>query len=226
MSLCLVPISYANGQVANKEYLTKHFTVFAPKEKDMSDLLDSLEEKYTKVASDLDCFLDDSVKVEIYTKTEEFRKASGDPSLPNWVSGFITKENTIKVLDINFDFQRLKTLITHELTHLITRKINPGYIPRILWEGIATYEADQDLEEKIKDIDKFPSLEELFSLKPSQHLYSLAYSFVKFLIENNGYSKIVELLKVNYEKNEFNFNSIEKDYTLWNEYLKSIIFVK
>lgn len=40
---------------------------------------------------------------------------------------------------------------------------------------------------------------------------------MEFIIENYGYSKIIELLNVNYQNNEFEFDSIEDICETWAE---------
>ena len=45
--------------------------------------------------------------------------------------------------------------------------------------------------------------------------YELAYSFTEFIVKNYGYDKMIELLKVDYQNNEFNFEIIKDIYYEW-----------
>lgn len=200
---------------------TEHFEIFYPRseEKMISEILPKLEKNYETVLSHLGTKpLNKRIFVKIYPSLKEFHEAIGWTDAPNWISGRFAN-GVIEVAVPNSGIDRAITLITHEMTHIISKTLNPGFVPAILFEGIATYEAGQSyLKSELKDLEILPTVDELFSMhQGNKFLYPLSYSFVKFIIENGGYSKIIELLKVNYQKNEFEFDSIKDIYEAWTE---------
>lgn len=209
----------------SEEYISDHFLISYSKkdEKMLSEIINSIEENYSNVTSHLKCELDDKVKIKLYSDPEEFHKAINWPDAPDWVNGR-AKDGVIEILVREYDTKRAITLITHELTHIVTKKMNSGFIPAVIWEGIATYEANQSyLKDNLRSVNFLLSLEELFSSSIHKDLYPIAYSFIEFLIQNKGYEKVIELIKVNYEKNEFDFKSIKEDYNKWSCLLKQTV---
>lgn len=218
--------SFADNSVLEKvldqKCTTDHFNIIYSQkdEKIIHKVITDIENNYNSVTSHLKCELDDKVEVKLYSDVNQFHRAINWLDAPSWINGR-AKDGIIEVLIRDSDVQRAVTLITHELTHIVTRKINSGFIPLVIFEGIATYEANQDyLKDDLNSLNSLPTLEELFSSVHCKSLYSLAYSFIEFLVENKGYEKVIELIKIKYEKNEFSFENIKEDYNKWVNSLK------
>ncbi len=212
----------------NFKYQSEHFSICSSEDKkeEVLEIIPKLEEKYRIVASHLKNELTDLVEVKVYSNLDEFHKVIGWISAPDWVRGR-AKDGVIEVVLEDYETSsRAIELIIHETTHIITQNMNLDwkYIPPVLWEGIATYEAGQsNLKNNLHTLKEIPSIEELFSLRQNKNLYPLAYSFVEFLIQNFGYEKIIEILNINYKDNEFDFFFLQNEYSTWAALLRAEI---
>lgn len=204
---------------------TKHFKISYSnwENEKINSVANSLEKNYNSILAHLNLQnIDLNLNLNIYSSLKDFHDAIGWNDAPDWIRGRFQDE-LIEIVVENPDTERAVALITHEMTHIVTRYINSGFIPMVLFEGIATYEADQSyLKNQLKDLDSVISLEELFSINYSNKFsYPLAYSFTEFIIKNYGYEKILQLLKVNYQNNEFDLDSIKEIYFRWINTLPS-----
>lgn len=108
-----------------------------------------------------------------------------------------TKESSHK--DINNFYKTLN----HEYAHIAIRKYCGHNRPKWLNEGLACYLAKQE-----KSVPPKENLLKIFDYhqKSDSEIYGIGYFWVKFLIENFGKEKILELLKnINYKTGEKNF---------------------
>jgi len=214
--------------IGDFKHQSEHFSICSSEDRKevVLKIIPKLEEKYSLAASHLNKELTDLVEVKVYSNLDEFHKAIGWPSAPDWVRGR-AKGGLIEVVLEDYETSnRAIELIIHETTHIITQSMNSSwkYIPPILWEGIATYEAGQvNLKNNLHTLKEIPSIKELFKLRQNKSLYSLAYSFVEFLIQNFGYEKIIELLNIDYKNNECDFSFLRNEYDVWTEILRAEI---
>ncbi len=52
-------------------------------------------------------------------------------------------------------------------------------------------------------------------MKKEINKYAFACSFAEFIIKNYGYDKMIEFLKVDYQNNKFDFESVNEIYSKW-----------
>lgn len=96
-----------------------------------------------------------------------------------------TKESDHK--DIEHFWKTLK----HEYCHIYFKHITGNSIPKWLNEGLACYLAKQ--EKKVPSKDNLLKVFNYFR-KTDWQIYSIAYFWTKFLIENYGLKKLLELI--------------------------------
>lgn len=206
---------------------TEHFKIIYPKSEipKTEEVTRPLENNYERVTRDLGVTLDKKITVKLFKEKISLHKSIGCYGKNNleWITGAVN--NGIIKSTLELDTNHLKQVLVHEFTHIVTEKLNPDYIPFVLKEGIATYEAGQkNLKDKLIFIKSLPDdCGWIFKGQFSQDLsYSFAYSFTEFIIENFGYEKIIELLKVDYKHNKFDLSSVESIYKRWANNLLSI----
>lgn len=218
-----------DGFLEVSHFETEHFKLEYPKveEEKVKELTKELEKNYGRITTDLDVSLDKKTFVKLFKSKTAFQQSIGcyGASDVDWITG-VGGNNAIKVrMDIDFD--SLRQVIVHEFTHVATEAINSGHIPFVFMEGIATYEAGQkSLKESLKCVDHLPSDSEWLIKNniPGNLRYGFAYSFTEFIVKNYGYEKIRELLKINYQNNEFHFDNIKDIYSAWRQdFLNKII---
>lgn len=196
---------------------SEHFDITYPAgdESAAKNLADNLEESYIRISTNLQQEVNTRIPVILHVSLEDFHKAIGWDDAPEWVCGIARNGRIELALNARQDILQVAV---HELAHIITAEINSSFIPAVISEGVASYEAGQNQNDFIKTLDQYPSLDELFSLNStSENMYAFAYSFVAFIIENYGYKAIILLLKMNYQKNELDFHSMQEIYSSWIE---------
>lgn len=201
---------------------TEHFDVIYPKssKEQCEKALKELEESYDRVTGNLKVKVDKKTKIKLFKTKDDFHKAVGCygfPEYTNYVNG--TADNGFIKTHLELTPERIKEILVHEFTHISVENINNGHIPFVFNDGIATYEAGQSwLKNNLPNIDRLPE-EPDWLIKghfPKEiNKYAFAYSFAEFIIKNYGYDKMIEFLKVDYQNNKFNFESIKDIYSKW-----------
>lgn len=208
----------------DNETQTAHFKIYynSVDEDAILDIENYLEDNYKRVTTDLKQELDNKVYINIYPDLEALHKSIQldqglfwwTAKVPEWVVGN-TSTDTIKVVsplaDSGHTYDEILNVIVHELTHTVSFIINPNNKSFILSEGIAVYEAGQnltieELSDKFTDADLPNSIEEMFSwdtYHESSKLYAFGGSFVGFIVDNYGYDKFIEIYKKDYSNNQF-----------------------
>lgn len=124
---------------------SEHFKLFT-KNRDIilkDYALPSLESAYRKIGELFNYFPSDKIRVEIYSRSEEFNLASTLSQRDLEVSGAIgiCKFNRVMLLSpeaLAYGF-RWQDALTHEYTHLVIQRLSRGKCPLWLHEGIAKY---------------------------------------------------------------------------------------
>ena len=198
---------------------TEHFDVIYPKDskEQCEKALKELEESYNKVTGDLKVKVDKKTKIKLFKTKDDFHKSIGcyGTDYANWVNG--TGNDGFIKTHLELTPERMKEILVHEFTHIAVENINSGHIPFIFNDGIATYEANQTwLKGNLPNLTDIPETPDWLIKHPqNQAGYALAYSFTEFIIKNYGYDKMIEFLKVDYQNNKFNFESIKDIYSKW-----------
>lgn len=115
---------------------TKYFEIIYTwsKEKMISKIEPILEENYETVLFHLGGKpLNKRILIKVYPSLKEFHKAIGWVDTPDWISGRFAN-SVIEVAVPSLDIERAVTLITHEITHIITKSLNTGFVPAIIFE--------------------------------------------------------------------------------------------
>lgn len=212
---------------------SKHFRYISTKtdKEILSDLEENLESNYDRIANDLNVTLDKKINVTIYPNINEFHKATGYIDAEDWLVGFARDGEIFMVSPLNpgsiHNYESLMKVIVHEYTHILVEKINKN-TDIYLNEGIAVVEANQiDINTKVylketAALNKLPKLDEMKNnYSELEQPYLISGGFVDFIIENNGYAKVIDLIK--------NPDNIEKIIGLskeeiilkWREYILS-----
>lgn len=212
---------------------SKHFRYISTKtdKEILSDLEENLESNYDRIANDLNVTLDKKINVTIYPNINEFHKATGYIDAEDWLVGFARDGEIFMVSPLNpgsiHNYESLMKVIVHEYTHILVEKINKN-TDIYLNEGIAVVEANQiDINTKVylketASLNKLPKLDEMKNnYSELEQPYLISGGFVDFIIENNGYAKVIDLIK--------NPDNIEKIIGLskeeiilkWREYILS-----
>ena len=229
---------------------TAHFSIsYNESEKAaIEDLKSQLENNYDRITTDLKQPMDKPVNIKIYPDLDSFHFANKLKSGIFWWINIFKKEESwvvgntdlrgdiMMVSPLNpgengFTYDDILKVAVHEFTHAVSVKAgnNTGFIRSgfgmLINEGLAVYEAGQgsnyEKDEQFNSKVLEAVLQSIDDIKPdSTYRYYAGYSFVKYVVENYGYDKIVELLKKDYSGN--NYDNETKDlYNEWLEYLKA-----
>lgn len=186
---------------------SEHFKYISTKsDKDvLSNLEETLESNYDRIANDLNVTLDEKINVNIYPNINEFHKATGYIDAEDWLVGFARDGEIFMVSPLNpgsvHNYDSLMNVIVHEYTHILVGNINPN-TDIYLNEGIAVVEANQiDSNTKyylkeIATLNKLPKIDEMKNnYSELEQPYLISGAFVDFIIKNNGYDKVIDLIK-------------------------------
>lgn len=173
------------------------------------ELLDAADEALHRLASDIGVYLEQPVKIYIYASQQDLLGALIYPDV--WTGGVaFTQYGTIVIGVAPQNLAWGKTTMAHELAHLVIHQatFGPyGYLPNWLDEGLAMHAEGelrldlwQQLNQAISE-DELISVRSLSSSFPADPeearlSYAQSYSLVKFLLDNYGRDRMLELLDV------------------------------
>jgi hypothetical protein len=171
------------------------------------ELMNACEEGLTRLTQDIGAYPERPIKIYVYASTSDLQGAM--ISSQEWTGGVAFTDFGIIAIGIPLsELDWGKGAVVHELTHLVVRQatFSPyGQLPLWLDEGLAMYnegELDPDfrscLEEGISEDDLISvrALCSPFSAYSDKACLSYAesYSLVKYLLENYGQGKMLNLL--------------------------------
>lgn len=206
---------------------TAHFT-FAYSESDRESIdtvIQALEENYERVTTNLQTIPAEKCRVSVYPDMNSLHKTLQNPI--SRITGFTDGPNSIKIMSPN-SYNYPFMLPVHEFTHVVIQNLNPNdrMIPAYLNEGTAAYEADQEqgvaatIIPHLRD-STLPSIEALTKMTDEDGLYQYGYAFVRYIVEEYGYGKLVELLKNPDISSVFGISE-EEFHKNWVEFLVTI----
>jgi hypothetical protein len=173
------------------------------------ELMGTCEEGLAKLTQDIGTYPERPIKIYIYASTSDLQGAMIFPQ--EWTGGVaFTEFSTIAIGISPGELDWGERALVHELTHLVVHQatFSPyGQLPLWLDEGLATYnEGELDpvfrscLEEAILE-DKLISVRSLCSPFSAYYekaclSYAQSYSLVKYLLDNYGQDRMLELLTI------------------------------
>jgi hypothetical protein len=173
----------------------------------VQELMDTCEEGLAWLTQDIGAYLEKPIKIYIYASASALKGAMIFPQ--EWTGGVAFPAFGIIAISIApSELDWGKGALVHELTHLVVHQatFSPyGQLPLWLDEGLATYnqgELDPFLRSYLEDAiskDELISVRSLcspFSAYPEKAYLSYAesYSIVKYLLDNYGQDRMLDLL--------------------------------
>lgn len=165
-----------------------------------------LDNAYNKVTPDFNVSVQEQIPVVVYKKQEYQETMTG---APDWSEAAYDTKIRLAIKPDQKNFNQLASDVIHEYTHVLVAKIAKGKCPRWFNEGIAKYEEYKHgippriymlaIAYNTDQIIPWDNINEaLVSRNKQQALiaYQQSFSFVFFLVQRYGMSKIIETLKL------------------------------
>ncbi len=216
----------------------------------IADIENQLENSYGRITTDLKQPMDKPVNIKIYPDLDSLHfSLKLNSGLFWWINIFgkmdpkvvgdtDTGSKEIKIVSplnpgkSGYTYDMILSVAVHEFTHAVTLKLAPNDesinigFGQFLQDGIAVYESNQGVE-----IENNPSFtnENILKVLPESidehsasdgYRYVTGYSFIKYVIDNYGYDKLIELLKKDYSGGNYD-SETRQLYNEWVEYLKT-----
>jgi hypothetical protein len=195
------------GTVAGDVELTLFW--YAGSDSFAGELMDACEEGLTWLTQDIGAYPERPINIYIYASSSDLQGAMIFPQ--EWTGGvafmaFSTIAIGVPVSEVDWG----KKALVHELTHLVVHQatFGPyGQLPLWLDEGLATYnegELEPDLRSLLEEAileDELISVRSLCSpfsayTEKARLSYAESYSLVKYLLDNYGQDRMLDLLAV------------------------------
>lgn len=206
---------------------------------DLADgILETLEDAYNRVGSDLAYFPIARIPVLLYTK-KDYRIVT---TSPEWSGGLYDGKIRLPIGGASELSPILKGVLFHEYTHVVVNELTNGNCPTWLNEGLAEFEERREFNPPMAELGKaakqggfrsFKTLEGSFAsltTKEAALAYQESYAAVNFMISTYGWYKVKDIL-INLGKgmpidaamakalDDFglNYGSVEQE---WQAYMK------
>lgn len=167
-----------------------------------SEIIDTLEEAYADLGSDLAYYPDVTVPVLLYSKMD----FSVITRSPDWAGGVYDGKIRLPLGGIHKISEPLKAILYHEYAHVLLHFMANRNLPVWLNEGLAEKSGRRihspPLEHLHKAVEEkrlleWETLEVSFAKLADERVplaYQQSFSMVDFLIENYGWHKLADLL--------------------------------
>ncbi len=171
------------------------------------ELMDTCEEGLASLTQDIGTYPEKPIKIYVYQSTNDLRGAMVFSQ--EWTGGVAFIDFGIIAISISpSQLEWGKRALVHELTHLVVHQatFSPyGQLPLWLDEGLATYsegELDPDLRSSLNRAISEGTLISVRTLcspfsayvDKARLSYAESYSLVKYLLDNYGQDKMLDLL--------------------------------
>jgi len=171
------------------------------------ELMDTCEEGLASLTQDIGTYPEKPIKIYVYQSTNDLRGAMVFSQ--EWTGGVAFIDFGIIAISISpSQLEWGKRALVHELTHLVVHQatFSPyGQLPLWLDEGLATYsegELDPDLRSSLNRAISEGTLIPVRTLcspfsayvDKARLSYAESYSLVKYLLDNHGQDKMLDLL--------------------------------
>ena len=168
------------------------------------------------------------IKIRVYPSYDAYHNAVLTPNAPKWQRGRAWDKDEIRMLspitvkeETGEDVQ-LNHVVLHEFIHCIhLNMVKDGVrVPGWLWEGIAMYKGCCQWVENPKKLDyikngRRPTLKQIEKDRTDQMKYDLGYFIIKFLDQEHGWEKVLQLIHSNGQIKEIlgvSENDFQKDF--------------
>ena len=168
-----------------------------------SDILETLEDAYVEVGSDLAYYPDIRVPVLLYSH----RDYADVTHSPDWAGAVYDGKIRLPLAGMRGMTKRFSSILYHEYMHVLVHFIAGSNVPVWLNEGLAelsgrridsTPLTDLTAASEIGQLLEWRDLEKSFTGLPDYHVplaYEQSYSLVLFMVDSYGWHNMVELLE-------------------------------
>ena len=163
------------------------------------DLLDTLEEQYRDLSSQLGYTPGENISVILYTNTQFFDITQA----PTWAGGVNDGKLRIPISGVSGMTPELRRVLKHELTHSFVRLITRGRCPSWLNEGLA-----EAMEPRSVD-DYGPALASLFTTKKEIPFRYLDGPFARLNARQAMAAYLEALLAVEYLRERWGMDGVQ-----------------
>jgi hypothetical protein len=208
---------------------TAHFEVHAGLITDatVADIAAGLESRYGRVTSDLETGEVPRITAEVWsdqasflTEMERFLGRRFD------ATGYVTGPSVLRVLA----GPRVVVNATHEMSHVISLRVNPtfGNRPRWLWESVALFENDELVDPRSISYlvqGRFPTLAQLDAdPSASRQVYDVGYLIGEFVVARAGRAGLVRLIRSNGDVTSLGFADAAAFEEAWAAFVRERYF--
>lgn len=167
-----------------------------------NDILDTLEDAYNRIGSDLGHFPTARIPVILYTR-KDFRSVTVSP---DWSGGLYDGKIRLPVGGATELTPQMKGVLFHEYSHVVVQELTRGNVPTWLNEGIAELQGRRLFNHPMAELGKVARsggpvstdfLEKPFigmDTRQAGLAYQESYALVNFMVESYGWHKVREIL--------------------------------
>lgn len=166
------------------------------------EILDTLEDAYNQVGSDLSHFPTARIPVILYTK-KDYRVVTAGP---DWSGGLYDGKIRLPVGGATDLSPQLKGVLFHEYSHVVVQELTRGNVPTWLNEGIAELQGRRLFNHPMAELGRVAKsgnpVSTDFLTKPFIGMdtrqaglaYQESYALVNFMVQSYGWHKVREIL--------------------------------
>ncbi len=168
------------------------------------EILDTLEEAYNRVGSDLSQFPTARIPVILYTNKDYRLVTAG----PDWSGGLYDGKIRLPVGGATELTPQLKGVLFHEYTHVVIQELTRGNVPNWLNEGVAELQGRRLFNPPMADLGKAARsgqplpinfLDKSFiglDTRQAGLAYQESYALANFMVQSYGWHKVREILQL------------------------------
>jgi tetratricopeptide (TPR) repeat protein len=166
-----------------------------------AEVLDALESAYNSVGTDLGLFPTTRIPVLLYTKSDYSSVTNG----PDWSGGLYDGKIRLPVGGLSKMNPQMRSILFHELTHVLIAELTHGNIPTWLNEGLAQIEERKEFSHQSMPSAAAPKAELSLAKLSGSFIsmdreeaglaYQQSYSLASFMVTRYGWYAMQGVLK-------------------------------
>jgi tetratricopeptide (TPR) repeat protein len=166
-----------------------------------AEVLDALESAYNSVGTDLGLFPTTRIPVLLYTKSDYSSVTNG----PDWSGGLYDGKIRLPVGGLSKMNPQMRSILFHELTHVLIAELTHGNIPTWLNEGLAQIEERKEFSHQSMPPTAAPKAELSLAKLSGSFIsmdrdeaglaYQQSYSLASFMVTRYGWYAMQGVLK-------------------------------